>query len=64
MQCDGEVKEKRFGIFKVVKIQLEVFWVVLCNVAVGYRGFGGPSCLHLQAEVKTETAKSSDTSVS
>jgi len=29
-------------------IQVEVFWVVTpCGVAVGYRLFGGPCCLHL-----------------
>jgi len=35
-----------------VKIIVEAFWVVmLCGVAVGYRHFGGPSCLHLQVQV-------------
>jgi len=33
----------------VVKIQVEVFWIVtLCSVAVGYQHFGGSCCLHLQ----------------
>jgi hypothetical protein len=32
-------------------VQNEVFWLVTtCRVVVGYRRFGGPSCLHLQAE--------------
>jgi len=36
----------------VVKIQVQVFWVVkTCSVVVGYQYFGGPSCCHLQGEV-------------
>jgi hypothetical protein len=35
-----------------MKIQVEVFWVVMpCGVVVGYQYFGGPWCLHLQGEV-------------
>jgi len=35
-----------------VKIQVEVFWVVmLCSVEVGYQHFAGPCCLHLQGDV-------------
>jgi len=31
-----------------MKIQIEVFWLVmLCSVVVGYQHFGGPCCLHL-----------------
>jgi hypothetical protein len=30
-----------------------VFWVVTpCSDLVGYRGFGGPCCLHVHGEVK------------
>jgi hypothetical protein len=36
----------------VVKIQVEVLWVVIpCSIAVGYHCFGGPSYLHLHGEV-------------
>jgi hypothetical protein len=36
---------------KVVKIQIEVFWVVTpCIVVVGYKCFGGPFCLHLHSK--------------
>jgi hypothetical protein len=32
----------RFEVFTVVKIQVEVFWVVIpCSVAVRYQCFGG-----------------------
>jgi len=42
----------------MVKIQVEVFWVVmLCSVVVGYQCFRGQSCLQLQGEV-TRMAKS------
>jgi hypothetical protein len=38
----------KFEVFIAVKIQAEVFWVVmLCNVVVGYQCFRGPCCLHL-----------------
>jgi hypothetical protein len=38
-----------FEVFTVVRIQVDVFWVVTpCSVAVGYQRFRGPSCLHLQ----------------
>jgi len=34
----------RFGAFTAVKIQVEVFWVVmLCSVVVGYQRFTGPT---------------------
>jgi len=36
----------------VLKIQFEVFWVVmLWRVAVGYQLFEGPCCLHHKGEV-------------
>jgi hypothetical protein len=39
-------------VYVVVKIQTEVFWVVmLCSVAGEYECFGEPCCLHLQGEV-------------
>jgi len=42
----------RFDVFMAVKIQVEVFWVVMpCSVVVGHRRFGGPCCLHLQVLV-------------
>jgi hypothetical protein len=42
----------RFEVFIAVKIQVEVFWVVMvCSVRVGYQCFGGPCCLHLHGEV-------------
>jgi hypothetical protein len=35
-------------IFLVMKIQVVVFWVLTpFSVAIGYRRFGGPSCLHV-----------------
>jgi hypothetical protein len=40
-----------FEVFKVVKIQVEVLWVVTpCSDVVGYQRFEGPCCLHLQGE--------------
>jgi hypothetical protein len=40
------------GVFTVVKIQVEVFWVVmLSSVTVGYQHFRGTCCLYLQDEV-------------
>jgi hypothetical protein len=42
-----------FEVFMMVKIQVEVFWVVTpCNVAVGYQCFGGSCCFHLEGEVE------------
>jgi len=44
--------EARFEVFAVVKIQVEVFWVVTsCSDVVRYHRFGGFYCLHLQGEV-------------
>jgi hypothetical protein len=41
----------KFKVLMVVKIQVEVFWVVtLCSVLVGYQHFGGPCYLCLQDE--------------
>jgi hypothetical protein len=43
-----------------VKIQVEVFWVVMpCSVVAGYQRFGGPCCLHLQGtgDMKLGSAK-------
>jgi hypothetical protein len=43
----------RFEGFMVVKIQVEVFWVMMLRgVMVGYQHFRGSCCLHLQGEVK------------
>jgi hypothetical protein len=42
---------KRFEVFTVVMIQVEVFWfVTLCSIAVGFQYFGRPCCLHIQNE--------------
>jgi hypothetical protein len=36
---------------RVLKIQVEVFWLVTpCSVAIEYRRFGRPCCLHFQGE--------------
>jgi hypothetical protein len=43
--------DARLEVFTVGKIQVEVLWfVMLCNVVVGYKRFGG-SCFLLQGEV-------------
>jgi hypothetical protein len=42
----------RFEVFVVVKIQVEVLWVVvLCRVVVGSQNFGGFCCLCLQTKI-------------
>jgi hypothetical protein len=42
----------RLEVFMAVKIQTEIFWVVMpCSVVVGYQHFRGPCCLHLHNEV-------------
>jgi hypothetical protein len=47
------VNDARFGVFKVMKIQVEFFCVVTpCSVAVGYESFGGTFCFHLQATLR------------
>jgi hypothetical protein len=39
----------RFEFIKAVQIQVDIFWILTpFSVAVGYQGFGGPCCLHLQ----------------
>jgi len=36
----------------VILAEVEAFWAATpCNVAVGYRRFGGPCCLYLQLRV-------------
>jgi hypothetical protein len=51
----------RFEVFMVVKIQVEVSWVVTaCSVAVGYQCFRGPCYLHLQDEVNGAGEKGID----
>jgi hypothetical protein len=48
----------RSEVFRVAKIQVEVFWVVtLCSVMVGYHRFRGPCCFHLQGEVSSDGGK-------
>jgi hypothetical protein len=48
------------------KPKVEVFWVAMpCSIAVGYKLFGGPCCLHLHGEVTgMKAAQSSETLVS
>jgi hypothetical protein len=42
----------RFEVSMTMKIQIEVFWVVMpCSVVVGYKYFKGPCWFHLQGEV-------------
>jgi len=42
----------RLEVFAVVKLQVEVFWLITpCSFAVGKQRFGGPCCPHLQGEV-------------
>jgi len=56
------VEYARFEVFTAVKIQVQVFWVVMpCSVAVRYRCFGGPCCFHLGGEVKMSEARSRET---
>jgi len=43
-----------FGAFTVVKIQVEVSWVMTpCCAVAGYERFEGPCCLRLHGEVST-----------
>jgi hypothetical protein len=38
-------------VFKAMKIQVQVFWVLtLCSKVVGYQRFGGSCCQHLQLD--------------
>jgi len=42
----------RLQVFKVVKIQVKVFWAAMpCSAVVGYQHFRGLCCFHLQGEV-------------
>jgi hypothetical protein len=46
--CGLDSSYARLLVFTVVKIEVEVFWVVTpCHVVVGYHHFGGPYCLYL-----------------
>jgi hypothetical protein len=48
-----------------MKIQvIDIRVVMPYSDMVGYQHFGGPSCLHLQGEVKMEAAGSSKSSIS
>jgi hypothetical protein len=41
-----------FDIFRAVKFQVAVFWVVTpCSDVVGYQRFGGPYCLYFQGKM-------------
>jgi hypothetical protein len=53
----------RFEVFMAVKVQVEVFLVVmLCSVVVGHQCFRGPCCIHFT--LKMEAAWTSETLVS
>jgi len=42
---------QRLEVSTTVKIQVEIFWVLISrSVVVGYQRFGGCHCLHLQGE--------------
>jgi hypothetical protein len=46
------VDRLRYEVFTEVKIQVEVFWVLMsCSVVVGYQCFAGLCCFHLHPEV-------------
>jgi hypothetical protein len=44
-------------------LQVEISRVVTPCSDLGYRCFGGPSCLHIQGQVEAEAARSFETSV-
>jgi hypothetical protein len=45
------MSDVRFEVFMAVKMQVEVFWVVMpCSYAAGYQCFRKPCCLHLYTE--------------
>jgi hypothetical protein len=58
------VNNTKFEAFTAVKIQVDVFWVVMCSDIIGYRRFRRPCCLHLHGEVKMEAAWTLETLVS
>jgi len=46
------VHDVRFEVFTAMKIEFEVFCVLMsCSVVVRYQCFTGSCCLHLQGEV-------------
>jgi len=52
------LKASIFAVFRSMKIQADVFWVVTpCNAVVGYQHFGTPCYLHLRGAVKVEGAR-------
>jgi len=58
LNSEGINKYVSFVVFTAVKIQIEVFWVVMpYSVAVGYQNLGGSCCLHLQCEVTSNGKK-------
>jgi hypothetical protein len=58
------VLDVKFEVFKAVKIQVEVFWVMTpSSDVVGYQRFWGPCCLHLHFTLKMKAAWSSETLV-
>jgi hypothetical protein len=49
--CQTLLSATRFDVSTVVKIQVQVFWVVTSCTAVGeYQHFGGPFCLHFRVK--------------
>jgi hypothetical protein len=48
MEIEYNIHILRFKAFTAVKMQVEVFWVVMpCSDVVGYQRFIDPCCLHL-----------------
>jgi len=51
IETGNENLNESFELLTVMKIQIEVFWVVTpCSDVVRCQRFGGPCCLHLQGE--------------
>jgi hypothetical protein len=43
----------RLEVFRAVKIQVEVFWVVTpCSAIIGYQHFGEPFSYHFRVKMK------------
>jgi hypothetical protein len=56
IETGNENLNESFELLTVMKIQIEVFWVVItCSVVVGYHRFGG-SCWFHDFTLKMEAA--------